>query len=102
MSSLNFVFRIQPADVVLSVIDSAQSPFDKRSASISIQGLVIDAMNLSKLFDAVKQKLGCSLYLQANPLSSPTKPVLVKVMIVEENFRGFLVDRPALQMVTVT
>jgi hypothetical protein len=54
LSSLKFVFRIQPADVVLLVIDSAQSPLFNRPASISIHGLIIDAMNSSRLFDALK------------------------------------------------
>jgi len=31
VSSLKFVFRIQPADVVLSVMDSAQSSIDKQN-----------------------------------------------------------------------
>jgi hypothetical protein len=54
---------------VLLVIESAQSPFDNRPTSISIQGLIIDAMNLSKLFDAVNRSCGGSSYLQANPSS---------------------------------
>ena len=67
--SLKFVLRIHPADVVLSVIDSAQSPLFKRFARMSIHGLIIDAMNSSRLFEALKRKPGCSSNLQAKPSS---------------------------------
>jgi len=60
VSSLKFVFRIQPAEVVLSVIDSAQFPLFRRPARMSIHGLIIDAMNSSRLFEALKRKHGCS------------------------------------------
>jgi len=77
VSSLKFVFRIQPADVVLSVIDSAQSPLFKRPARISIDGLIIDSMNSSRLFKALKcNKPGCSSNLQAKPSSEyPSSPI---------------------------
>ena len=75
MSSLKFVFQIQPADVVLSVIDSAQSPLDKRSAIISIHGLIIDAMNSSRLFEDRNRKSGGISNRQANPSSEyPPRP----------------------------
>ena len=75
VSSLKFVFRIQPADVVLSVMDSAQSPLDKRPARMSIHGLIIDAMNSSRLFEALKRDLGGSSNLQAKPVSEyPPSP----------------------------
>ena len=49
---------------MLSVIDCAQL---KRPARISIHGLIINAMNLSRLFEAQKRKPGCSSNLQAKP-----------------------------------
>jgi len=67
VSSLKFVFRIQPPNVVLSVIDNAQSSLFKHPARISIHGLIIDAMNSSRLFEALKRKPGCNSNLQAKP-----------------------------------
>ena len=64
-SSLKFVFFNHPAEVVLSVIDSAQSPALRRFAIRSTQGVMIDAMNSRKLFDALNNKSFGILYLQA-------------------------------------
>ena len=56
-------------------IDSAQSPLLKRPARISIHGLIIDAMNSSRLFEAQKCKPGCSSNLQVKPSSEyPPSP----------------------------
>jgi len=68
-SSLKFVFQIQPANVVLLVIENTQSPLVKHPASISTHGLMIDAMNSSKWFEARKRNSSGSSYRQANPSS---------------------------------
>ncbi len=47
-----FVFFIQPAEVVLSVIDRAQLPGLNRLLIRSIHGVTIEAMNSSRLFMA--------------------------------------------------
>ncbi len=56
MISWKLVLRSHPADVELSVIESSQSPWFRRPASISIQGEMMDAMYSSKLFDAPDTK----------------------------------------------
>ena len=63
--SLKFVFFNHPADVVLSVMDSAQTPAFRRLANRSTQGVTMDAMNLRKLFDALNSKSSGILNLQA-------------------------------------
>ena len=74
-SSLKFVFFNHPADVVLSVIDSAQSPALKRPAIRSTQGVTMDAMNSRKLFDALNSKSSGNLNLQAYPsFEYPPRP----------------------------
>jgi len=62
---LKFVFFNHPADVVLSVIDSAQSPAFSRFVIRSTQGVTMDAMNSRKLFDALNNKSSGILNLQA-------------------------------------
>ncbi len=44
-----------PADVVLSVIDKMQSPGWRHFDVISIQGVMMEAMNLRRLLNAQKQ-----------------------------------------------
>ena len=46
------VFFIHPAEVVLSVIDSAQSPGRNLLLIKSIHGVIIEAMNSRRLFEA--------------------------------------------------
>jgi hypothetical protein len=53
MSSLKFVFCVQPSEVVLSVMDSEQSPSRRQSARMSIQGEMTRARSSRRLFDAV-------------------------------------------------
>ena len=60
-SSLSFL----KSDVVLSVIDSSQSPAFKCFAIRSTQGVTMDAMNSSKLFDALNNRSFGGLNLQA-------------------------------------
>ncbi len=52
-SSMKFVFLSHPSDVVLSVIESAQSPRFSRPAMISIHSVIIAAICSSKLFEAL-------------------------------------------------
>ncbi len=49
---MKFDFRSQPSEVVLSVIESAQSPFVIRPAMISPHGVIIAARCSRRLFDA--------------------------------------------------
>ena len=51
-SSMKFDFRSQPSEVVLSVIESAQSPFLSHPAMMSIHGVIIAARCTWRLFDA--------------------------------------------------
>ena len=51
-SSMKFDFHSQPSEVVLSVIESAQSPFLSRPAMISIHGVIIAARCSRRLVDA--------------------------------------------------
>ena len=75
MNSRKLVLLSHPADVELSVIERAQSPQFRRPASMSIQGEMMDAMYLSKLFDALKQSSSGSSNCQAKPLSEyPPRP----------------------------
>jgi hypothetical protein len=55
-SSLKFVFLAQPSDVVLSVIDKAQSSNRRRFSKMSIQGVMIEAICSSRLFEALKRR----------------------------------------------
>ena len=66
-SSRKFVFFNQPAEVVLSVIDRAQSPGRRRFEIRSIQGVTIDTMNSRRLFEAWKRQSSGSSNLQAKP-----------------------------------
>ena len=52
-SSLKLVLRVQPSDVVLSVIDSEQSPCLSLPLWMSIQTEITDAMCSNKLFEAL-------------------------------------------------
>jgi hypothetical protein len=64
---LKFNIRIQPSAVVLSVIDSAQSPELRRPLMISIHGVTIAANNSSRLFDTRKSRLSGILKCHVNP-----------------------------------
>ncbi len=64
---LKFDFFIQPLAIVLSVIDSAQSPGLSRPPIMSIHGVIIAARNLSRLFDARKSRLSGILKRHAKP-----------------------------------
>ncbi len=61
MLKIKFVLQIQPADVVLSVMDKPQSPFVNHPSKMSIQGMMIDAMNSSRLFVALNLRFGGTL-----------------------------------------
>jgi hypothetical protein len=75
LGSLKFDFRIQPSAVVLSVIESAQSPLLRRPSMMSIHGVITAAKNSSKLFDARNCRSSGILNRQANPWSLyPPKP----------------------------
>jgi hypothetical protein len=52
VSSRKFVLRSHPADVVLSVIERAQSPRCRRPANKSTHGEMIKATYFRKLLDA--------------------------------------------------
>ena len=59
--SLNFLKLerlIQLVDVVLSVMESAQSPMERRFVNMSTHGVIIDTMSWSKLLDAQKRRCG--------------------------------------------
>ena len=60
MSSMKFDFRSQPSEVVLSVIESAQSPFAIRPAIMSIHGVIIAVRCSRRLFDAQNCRLSGS------------------------------------------
>ena len=73
--SRKLVLRSHPADVELSVIESAQSPWFRRPASMSIQDEMMDAMYSNKLLDALKQSSSVSLKRQAKHSSDyPPRP----------------------------
>ena len=57
-SSMKIDFRRQPSEVVLSVIESAQSPFLIRSAMILIHGVIIIVGCSRRLFDVRKHEQG--------------------------------------------
>jgi hypothetical protein len=65
--SRKFVFRSQPSDVVLSVMESTQSPSVSRPAMMSIQGVMIAARCSNRLFDALKRRASGTFHRQANP-----------------------------------
>jgi hypothetical protein len=52
LSSMKFNFHSQPSEIVLLVIESAQLPFLRRPAMISIHGVIIAARCSMRLFDA--------------------------------------------------
>jgi hypothetical protein len=56
-SSMKFYFHSQPSEVVLLVIESAQSPFFSRPAMISIHGVIIAVRCSRRLFDAQNCRL---------------------------------------------
>ena len=64
--SKKFVFFSHPTEVVLSVIDRAQSPGRRRFDIKSIHG-VMEAMNSRRLLDAWKRQFSGSFSLQAKP-----------------------------------
>ena len=51
-SSMKFDFLSHPSDVVLSVMERAQSPWVRRPAIISIHGVIIAARCSKRLLDA--------------------------------------------------
>ena len=57
-SSMKIDFRRQPSEVVLSVIESAQSPFLSRSAMILIHRVIIIVGCSRRLFDVRKHEQG--------------------------------------------
>jgi hypothetical protein len=59
-SSIKFNFLNQPSEVVLSVIESAQSPFAIRPAMMSIHGVIIAVRCSRRLFDARNCRLSGS------------------------------------------
>ena len=75
MNSRKLNLRSHPNDAELSVIKRAQSLQFRQPASMLIQGEMMDAMYLSKLFDALKQSSSGSSNCQAEPLSEyPPRP----------------------------
>ena len=66
-TSLKFVLCSHPAEVVLSVIESTQSPRFSRPSIMSIQGEIIDAMYSRTLFEARKRRWVGSSNRHANP-----------------------------------
>jgi hypothetical protein len=65
--SWKFVFHNHPSLVLLSVMDSAQSPSCKRFAMMSTQGVITAARCSSKLLDAQNLRLMGILNRHANP-----------------------------------
>ena len=61
------VFFSHPVEVVLSVIDRAQSPGHRRFDIKSIHGVMMEAMNSRRLLDARKRQFSGSSSLQAKP-----------------------------------
>ena len=57
LSSLKFVLRAQPSEVVLSVMEREQSPGFNLPAKMSIQTVMMDAICSSKLFVALPWSL---------------------------------------------
>jgi hypothetical protein len=67
-SWLKFVFLSQPSEVVLLVIESAQSPNFRHPLMMSTQGVMITARCSRRLFDARNRRWGGRYECQAKPL----------------------------------